>query len=296
MNDSMVNAVLSLFMRNDKLSVEKICEEFNLNFEDAQTIISTLVDEGCVRVTNDEGLYEYVRSPQELAYLKSLEMIEEGKKIKHKNKKISNPAGLKIKPENRKVSDLTDLSKIPLLGLVSVFAVAIFFAWGTWVAVGLTVLILIAYGAAWLTVTTDKMAMSPKSSVTTANILFLVGFITVNAVALFWMHSKAPLWGDAYRAKKYREEAISTAKNEKIRLISIAQNSLRAQLKNPSSVDFKDEYLNTRSGVTYVCGGYRAKNSLGVYTPYGRYIAQNRTIYTSETTPDMANKWDLYCR
>lgn len=76
-----------------------------------------------------------------------------------------------------------------------------------------------------------------------------------------------------YRKDRAAAEKVEQEKQTKDAKIKALQKHIVAVLKDPSSVQWQGEFLS--SDQTTLCGEVNAKNSLGGYVGFKRYIANN---------------------
>lgn len=91
--------------------------------------------------------------------------------------------------------------------------------------------------------------------------------------------------------KKAQQEKWFGAKT-----IVAAERAVRASLKDPDSAQFKDVYANytVEFGVV-ACGQVNAKNSLGGYTGFKRFVSGGKSVIF-EGQDNIADAWMGACR
>ncbi len=83
-------------------------------------------------------------------------------------------------------------------------------------------------------------------------------------------------------------------------LLYFAQEQIRKNAKDPSSVEFRGEQLHekTESGAV-ACGEVNAKNSFGAYTGFKGFVAveKDMTLYVEDgvNAKKFAEKWNKFC-
>lgn len=75
-----------------------------------------------------------------------------------------------------------------------------------------------------------------------------------------------------------------------------AKRAVRASLKDPDSAQFKDVYANyTEKFGVVACGQVNAKNSLGGYTGFKRFVSGGKSVIL-EGHDNIADAWSGACR
>lgn len=123
-----------------------------------------------------------------------------------------------------------------------------------------------------------------------------VGVIVVCVVALFWVNSKAPIFGERYENKLAIERYKDAERQEKIEemnRVSLGENKLKDSLKDPSSAEIKNS-RSGKSGVT--CGEVNAKNSFGAFTGYKNFIQIGSTTLIDDGSSEFTKEWNEMCR
>lgn len=100
---------------------------------------------------------------------------------------------------------------------------------------------------------------------------------------------------------KSQSEKVSAANNKPdpvttYKILKIAQDNVRARLKDPASATFKGEFV-AKTGIP--CGEVNSKNSFGGYTGYQRYMASGGglAVLESDMAPEEFDKaWLKLCR
>jgi len=126
-----------------------------------------------------------------------------------------------------------------------------------------------------------------------------IGVILVCVVGMAWINSMTPLFGEEYAAeqeykrvkdqvKKYEQEQ----ERQKVLSISRSQDSVGAQLKDPSSAKFSSERVGKDGAV---CGLVNAKNSFGGYAGDARYVSISGISAVDDGSSTFKQKWEKYC-
>ncbi|CAN7649888.1 hypothetical protein LJR039_005017 [Pseudorhodoferax sp. LjRoot39] len=78
--------------------------------------------------------------------------------------------------------------------------------------------------------------------------------------------------------------------------IVAAQRAVRATLKDPDSAQFKEVYANYTEAFDLVaCGSVNAKNSVGGYTGFKRFVSSGKSVIL-EGRDNLADAWAKACR
>lgn len=77
------------------------------------------------------------------------------------------------------------------------------------------------------------------------------------------------------------------------------QLSVKKQLKDPGSAEFRNVYFNRGAdNMPMTCGEVNSKNSLGGYSGYQLFISAGKPELTflQEQVPDFLKLWERYCK
>lgn len=132
------------------------------------------------------------------------------------------------------------------------------------------------------------------------------------AVVLAWLGSKmVPRSGPTSAAVPSAQEAKAPPPPEKplsaaekkaqqekwfgAETIVAAQRAVRASLRDPDSVQFKDVYANyTEEFQVVACGWVNSKNSFGGYTGFKRFVSGGKSVIL-EGKDKIADAWAAAC-
>lgn len=80
--------------------------------------------------------------------------------------------------------------------------------------------------------------------------------------------------------------------------IETQQKNVANHLKDPSSAQFRAEFVSKKSGSPVVCGEVNSKNSFGAYAGFQRYVSAGSVqAIESEMPPgEMNDLWEKVCR
>lgn len=175
---------------------------------------------------------------------------------------------------------------------ILIFVCAVAFLWGRFWPVAFVILTSLVYLGVWgFLIYAKTLDKHPTAS--NNDIKAMLAYVFIAASLVFITHKINPLWGVQYEEAKKYEEIKKTLRNEEIALMGKSQKAIEAQLKDPSSVLYRNEF--NRNG-NIRCGEFNAKNSLGGYAGYQRYIFSRGVLFTAENTKDFLNKWQELCR
>ncbi|KKN97492.1 hypothetical protein LCGC14_0156110 [marine sediment metagenome] len=77
--------------------------------------------------------------------------------------------------------------------------------------------------------------------------------------------------------------------------IIAAQKAVRAEVKDPDSVQFKDVFSNyTEAYDVVACGYVNAKNSFGAYTGYKAFVSSGKSVIL-EGRDEIKTAWASAC-
>ena len=145
-------------------------------------------------------------------------------------------------------------------------------------------------GVAPANIGTPESIKASNRTWTTIFAVFSV-LLVIGAVKFF---SPAP------SVKNQREEAsVANKKPDPVKtykILKVAQDNVRARLKDPASATFKGEFVS-KTGIP--CGEVNSKNSFGGYTGYQRYMASGGglAVLESDMAPEEFDKaWLKLCR
>ena len=78
-----------------------------------------------------------------------------------------------------------------------------------------------------------------------------------------------------------------------------AKRAIKDNLKDPKSVIFEDVFYSyTEKGGGIACGRFNAKNSLGGYTGFKRFISNGKSTFiegANDTNPPFPKLWNMIC-
>ena len=82
--------------------------------------------------------------------------------------------------------------------------------------------------------------------------------------------------------------------------IEKAKQGVRAQMKDPASVQFRNVRGYNKGGMALLCGEVNAKNSFGAYTGFRRFIAGSKELVIVEgveglSSSEFAQLWAKTC-
>ena len=92
--------------------------------------------------------------------------------------------------------------------------------------------------------------------------------------------------------------AISSDAREKI-WMSRGKAAVKAQLKDPSSAQFRNIYFHRGAdGIPMTCGEVNSKNSFGAYGGYQKFVSAGKSELTflEEEVADFSNVWNSLCK
>lgn len=128
---------------------------------------------------------------------------------------------------------------------------------------------------------------------------FLVVSLVSNAGFLFWVNSKAPIFGDAYAERKQYEDLKGDLRKqdvaqeeERFKRAYNAKESVKSILKDSSSAEFSGE-RDGKGGA--VCGYVNAKNSFGAFTGNVRYISTEGQSVVDDGSQSFTDLWEKVC-
>lgn len=102
------------------------------------------------------------------------------------------------------------------------------------------------------------------------------------------------------REPRATEKTQNKPENKAGLLLYFAQEQIKQNAKDPSSVQFRGEQLHEKTDVGAVaCGEVNAKNSFGAFTGFKGFVAveKDMTLYIENgvNAKKFAEKWNKYC-
>lgn len=90
--------------------------------------------------------------------------------------------------------------------------------------------------------------------------------------------------------------ALSRANREAL-YVDAMKDKIRAQLKDPTSSEFRGVFFSETGGAKVVCGEVNSKNAFGGYTGFQRFIAGGKLVFLEEDTgaETMTSTWHRFC-
>lgn len=255
------DAVMFCLMRKTFNSAD-LCKVFDLEPIASEELITTMLINGVIGDVSDDGEYKISDKYNHSDYLLSEELKKEKEDLKSARKPLK-------------------IGKF--LGVIAfiVFFVTAYFAFREPMSLFIIVPLCVLVGAG-----VDKVGAVTAS----------IGVIVICVVSLFWVNSKAPIFGERYENKlaieKYKD-AERREKIEEMNQVSFGEKRLKNSLKDPSSAEIRNSRLG-KSGV--ICGEVNAKNSFGAFTGYKKFIQIGTTTLMEDGSSEFSKEWSDMCR